>query len=230
MAFIITKGYLIYRLNFDVFDEILVFIAETGQRFSCFAPGTRRIISKNARALEFGNYLEIEAFLSPNKDKMGKLKKVSILSSIEFGLLNNRALYLTNDLLNKVTNFNLKLYGFYQEILSLILLHNNEYAISCYGFVKFLKIIKFNMHYDSCIKCSSTNKIISISLVHKGLICKECLEKSDFVFSNEELILFLELNKSNVFLEPKFEELIVYENLYKKIISLYNMYKKEITF
>ena len=75
MAEIITRGYLVARQDYDIFDEILTFINEYGNRFIMFAPGTKRITSKNARALFFGNFLEIQFFLCKKWYKTFKIKK-----------------------------------------------------------------------------------------------------------------------------------------------------------
>ena len=84
MAEIITRGYLVARQDYDIFDEILTFINEYGNRFIMFAPGTKRITSKNARALFFGNFLEIQFFYARNDTKLSKLKKVISLDQINY--------------------------------------------------------------------------------------------------------------------------------------------------
>lgn len=230
MAASIRRGYLIYRLDFDAFDEILVFIDETGRRFSLFGAGVRRITSKNARALIFGNFLEIEAFLSLSENKMGRLKKVISLSEINFELTNNKALYWLNDLLNKVNVFNIRYYHLYQEVLSLILLRNNENAIGCYLFIKFLKINKFHLNLTECVLCQNKKQIVSLSLKHHGLICKNCLSQDDVYFTSEELLIFLKIYQNLGFYEPQPHEYLVFENLYKKLYRLYLKSKKEIFF
>lgn len=132
MAEIITKGYLVARRDYDVFDEILTFINEHGNRFVMFAPGTKRITSKNARALFFGNYLEIQFFHATNETKLSKLKKVIPLDQIDYKYENTYSMLILSELMSKVIDFNVEFYQFYQLILQYIILEYNDYYINCF--------------------------------------------------------------------------------------------------
>ncbi|MDE5949456.1 MAG: hypothetical protein K2G54_01095, partial [Malacoplasma sp.] len=82
MAETITNGFLIFRKDYEMFDETLGFINEYGNIFSVLALGTRKILSKNSRNLFFGCLSEFSFFASRDIDfKMGKLKKVIILEN-----------------------------------------------------------------------------------------------------------------------------------------------------
>jgi len=75
------QGYLIKKIDYQVFDEIITFIGTDGNKYTCLSLGSKRITSKNARNLFLGNYCEFEVFLARHKDKISKLKKVHILKS-----------------------------------------------------------------------------------------------------------------------------------------------------
>ena len=45
MSEIITKGYLIARNDYQMFDEIITFINEFGNKFVCLAQGSKKIES-----------------------------------------------------------------------------------------------------------------------------------------------------------------------------------------
>ncbi len=80
MGEVITKGYLIHRADYDVFDEVITIINEHNLKFTCFAQGTKKINSKNARHLDYGNYLELDFFYSPNN--LSKFKKATIINEM----------------------------------------------------------------------------------------------------------------------------------------------------
>ncbi|ACI60121.1 DNA repair protein RecO [Ureaplasma urealyticum] len=177
MAEIITKGYLVARRDYDVFDEILTFINEHGNRFVMFAPGTKRITSKNARALFFGNYLEIQFFHATNETKLSKLKKVIPLDQIDYKYENTYSMLILSELMSKVIDFNVEFYQFYQLILQYIILEYNDYYISCFLLVKFLIMNGINFNFRSCAYCNSSKNIKTFSLVDRGLVCVNCESK-----------------------------------------------------
>lgn len=84
MSLVVTKGYLIAKYKYNLFDEILIFLNEHGNKFVCYALGTRKINSKNSFALVFGNFLEFEFFYSNNPKKISKLKKSNSTKSNKF--------------------------------------------------------------------------------------------------------------------------------------------------
>ncbi|MCQ2747766.1 MAG: hypothetical protein MJ223_00535 [Mycoplasmoidaceae bacterium] len=83
MAEIITKGYLIDRQDFQTFDEIITFINEYGNKFTCITQGTKKIESHNARHMSLGNFCEFQFFLARNEDKVSKLMKINALDKVE---------------------------------------------------------------------------------------------------------------------------------------------------
>lgn len=83
MAEIITKGYLISKIDYQIFDEVITFINEYGNKFTCLAQGTKKINSHNARNMQLGNYCEFQFFLARNENKMSKLMKVNAIDKIQ---------------------------------------------------------------------------------------------------------------------------------------------------
>ena len=79
MAETIVNGYIVNRVDYDVFDEIITFIADTGNVFTVLARGVKKILSKNAKALFYGSLVQIEFFPSRKVDGIGKLKKIHLL-------------------------------------------------------------------------------------------------------------------------------------------------------
>jgi DNA repair protein RecO (recombination protein O) len=78
MAETILTGYLINKVNYDVFDEIITFLIPNGKKITCISKGSKKIESKNARNLFLGALIEFEIFQSRSEDKMSKLKKAHL--------------------------------------------------------------------------------------------------------------------------------------------------------
>ena len=81
MAEKIIRGYIAKIADYNVFDSIVTIVSDDDQILGCFAPGTKKILSKNARHLIVGNYNENTLFLArPNK--LSKLKKTVCIKPI----------------------------------------------------------------------------------------------------------------------------------------------------
>jgi recombinational DNA repair protein (RecF pathway) len=83
MAETIYQGYVINKQPYQVFDEIVVFLTDDGQRISCLSRGSRKITSKNARHLFIGSYVEFQIFQSRHQDKLSRLKKATTIKPID---------------------------------------------------------------------------------------------------------------------------------------------------
>lgn len=138
---IITRGYLISKKDYDLFDEIIIFLNEHGLFFKCFCQGTRKISSKNGRNLNYGDFLEFEFFYS--KNKLSRLKKVNTISHINEIYKDKWSLILINEIYSKLNISNKKIFVFYQKILMLILENFNDYLVMmliCLKITKFLNL------------------------------------------------------------------------------------------
>ncbi|AJQ45466.1 DNA recombination protein RecO [Ureaplasma diversum] len=176
MAEIVTKGYLVARSDYDVFDEILTFINEHGNRFVMFAYGTRRISSKNARSLFFGNYLEFEFFHARAENKMSKLKKVVSLDQIDYKYENTYSLIILSQLVSSVVEFNYDYYLFYQMILGYVLLEIDDYYTACFLIIKFMLMNGIVFNLNSCGVCNSRMQLQTLDLNQQHLVCHDCFE------------------------------------------------------
>jgi recombinational DNA repair protein (RecF pathway) len=80
--FSISKAILIKEFDFKDNDKILHFLKSDNNKITIFAPGVRKINSKNSRNIFIGHNSEIEYFFSP--DKMSRLKKVTLEQDVNF--------------------------------------------------------------------------------------------------------------------------------------------------
>lgn len=236
MSLIVTKGYLIAKYKYNLFDEILVFLNEHGNKFVCYALGTRKINSKNSFALVFGNFLEFEFFYANDPKKISKLKKVTALNQINFESSFNLGILIANDILTiKKTNKND--YIFYQNVLLKIYKNENELAIAVYAYIYYLytQYPKWNFY-----KCNAHNIYCdSIDLFSPTLFkCSQCLSNKQnrnldineikFILNSlkssslDELFINCFLNKYNINWKKIYDYLNYLFNHYIRVINKEN--------
>lgn len=226
MALEILNGYLISKSDYDLFDEILVFLTKN-KKLVLYSQGSRKINSKNARNLMYMDFLEIECFVSPDINKMGKLKKVTSISSFEFENWNTKNFYFLNSLINKLNLTNENIFSFYQESLALIINKNNEDHIYVYIFINFLKNINFKLNFKECSLCHQNNNIfMSFSLKNKGLICVDCITIKDTIFEPEELDLLSKIYLNDFYDDSLEEKYSHFQSLFLKTKKVYIEYIK----
>lgn len=82
MALTISNCYIIKLTDYMLFDQVVSFLTENGQRHHVLALGVKKIMSKNGRNLQVGNYNQIEFFQAREQGKVGKLKKTVVINPI----------------------------------------------------------------------------------------------------------------------------------------------------
>lgn len=228
MPLVITEGYLIGRYNYLEFDEILVFINKFGNKFTCIAKGTKKIQSKNARALQWGNFLQIELFHSSSTNKLSKLKKVTILNNLDFKKSCNLALITISDVLCSLKTTNLKCFNFYQEIIIKILNDYDEYKLSIYIFIYFIKHFLKTIKVINCIH--NKNQKYYFDFITSSFICCECNIKNTPLTIDELLLIVNYYKNSNDTWEKFFSNKynINWEEFYAKLRTSFNKYINKI--
>lgn len=219
MSLLIKKGYLISRRDYDLFDEVLTFISYDGNRYTIFAPGVRKITSKNSRSLFYGNYLEFEFFQSRFQNKMSKLKKVVTLSSIGYELSNHPSLDLVSEIITNIVEYNHEYFEFYQKILNYVLLNIDTKIINIFIYLYFLcifHILDF-YHYKRCKH--TRNPIIGFELKQKIFVCQKCLNLDTVLLDDKtvELMQTIFLNHDNIEYHFWEHDFGVIESILKKI-------------
>lgn len=230
MSLVVTKGYLLARYDYGVFDEILVFLNQFGNRFTCLALGTRKITSKNARALLFGNYLEIELFYSSNGEKLSKLKKVVAINQIGLKYASNLALLTLGDVISKTPQTNKSWFMFYQDVLVKVLMDFDGYKLSIYIYLYFIKYVFKQVKIFKCKHYTENSKILwSFSFEKNGLVCTTCYPQYA-PLTNRELQLIVSLNNidlsNNSFFIKTYN--INWQTMYLKFHNLFREYIKKI--
>ncbi|MCV3754180.1 DNA repair protein RecO [Ureaplasma zalophigenitalium] len=195
-----TRGYLVKKTDFNYFDEILTFLNEYGNLFTMYAPGVKRITSKNSRSLFFGNYLEFEFFHSTTPNKLGKLKKVVALHRIDYTYENHFALLVLNYLISSLRETNQQTFNFYQEILAWIIQDVDPYVLSLYTMIQFAKREGILFSFRNCVHCQNDKRILTFDQSHLGLICANCFKNEPhFILSHALIKYFYILNSMDAF-------------------------------
>lgn len=200
MAETITKGYLIYRKDYELFDEIISFINQHGNIFSTIALGVKKILSKNSRNLFYGCLTEFIFFASRDIDnKIGKLKKVILLEN-NINLSTRMPLFLFNYII-----FKNKLKGkhIFEQIKKLILIlkeydESFDSSIALYILIKSTKYLGIKLNLDTCAFCDS-KLIYSFSFENNGFVCKKHFDGIYDYKVFDEVIKIIYLAKQKLF-------------------------------
>lgn len=178
MAEIITKGYVIAKNDFQVFDEIITFINEFGNKFVCLAQGTKRITSHNARRLQLGNYCEFQFFLARNEDKVSKLLRASLIKEVKWPNF-RQSLITLNDLVNQLIYPDVRNYQFYEKMLAYAIDESIDDAKAELIVLRnYCKLTGIDLHVNDCVLCHN-HHIKTISFEHGGLLCGQCFAEAN---------------------------------------------------
>lgn len=180
----ISKAFLIKEFNFQDNDKILHFILDNNEKLVTFAPGVRKITSKNARNIFIGHLSEIEYFYSP--EKMSKLKKINLLQDIN---MNNWSIsYICDYIFKKQDTHTINFFIFLKYLVKL---KDKEIII-----ISLLCIIwdsGTSFYLSGCISCKKKKNIVEFSFKRQGLICFSCNKYNIIVFNKKESMFLYEL-------------------------------------
>lgn len=190
---VVTKGYLINRQDYGVFDEIITIINEHNLKFTCYCYGTKKINSKNARNLDYGSYIEFEFFYS--KDKLSRFKKATIINDVNNEIKKKASLNLINEYFFK-TDFD-KHYNFYQQCIFYMSLNINDVLLILYMMVNFYKFNGLSIKFNSCNYCGEISNDLFIDFENNFSYCSKCNKNSNL--SNQTYnIVFQLFNNNNI--------------------------------
>lgn len=215
MSLTITKGYLINIQDYGSFDEIITFINEYGNRFSCLALGVKKITSKNARSLILGNYNEFEFFQSRYENKISKLKKSTLINQVNWEMLSKNSFNTLNEICYKTNFFSKKVYQYYLENIEFISKNMNDQIALIKILIDYIKISGIKLQTNHCVICGS-NKIKTFSLTELGFICSNCFNnKNHYVYSLGLLkLIYFSFNSFEI------NEIIKYSDYFNQLIII----------
>ncbi len=201
MAEIITKGYLINRCDYGMFDEVISFINEHGNIFTVLSLGVKKILSKNGRNLFYGCLSEFWIFASRDIDnKMGKLKKVNILEN-NISISTRTPLILFSKIIYDSKLKGEKTFKFFEELVDFVKNYNetNDYLIMTHMLHKIMDILGIKPILDKCCFCENKN-IYSFSFINNGFVCKQHFNlEQDLKYESETIKLIYMSKDKNIF-------------------------------
>ena len=171
MAELILNGYLINRVDYQTFDEVLTFLGEDNKKYVCLSLGSKKIESKNSRNLFYGCKTEFQLFESRTEGKMSKFKKSIILEKPIFEYEADKRLILLNDMINNINNSSFNRYDFYTRKLKVI--KDNSLDTDLFTIIslkEFCDAIGITLEVNRCIRCGS-HLLKTISFKYLGMLC-----------------------------------------------------------
>ena len=173
MAETILNGYLINKIDYQVFDEVLTILGEDGNKYACLSLGSRKIMSKNSRNLFYGAKTEFQFFEARNEQKVSRFKKAVLLEEMNWDLQSDTKLFLLNEIVTYIAASN-TLFSFYETKLKQIKSPSeDDQTFILKLLTEFCSYIGISLHVNSCVRCNS--KILStISFKHSGMLCEDC--------------------------------------------------------
>lgn len=194
MSFTIVKGYLLTKVDYQFFDEIITFLSDKGNVFTCLSRGSKKISSKNARNLIYFSLIEFEFFNSRQPNSIGKLmraKKVeNTLSNVSYisATIENASLLFVNEMICKLKISGLPLFSFYSYLIKIKEKFTDNYILIIYSLISLVKILGWKIFLDKCAICSKL-KIFNFSAKANGFVCMNC--NSEYFTCNKNIIKIL---------------------------------------
>lgn len=179
----IYEGYVINKVNYGDYDEIITFVTKS-KIIVCLSKGSRKILSKNGRNLFIGNLCEFEIFESRSNEKMSRLKKASTIKAFNW---DNHPLdsYQTIILLSRSIKQPFGFFNVLQKCFNLIQDQTYNDQITTLIIIKmFIQLHGISLNVTHCVRCNN-NVIKTISFAEHGMLCRHCLTPQDKVYSME---------------------------------------------
>lgn len=181
------EGFVLKKLDYEDYDEIITVFSKEYGLISFYAPGVRRMTSKNKTALQLFNSGYFEIFKSPTT-RLSKLKKAHLLETY----IKIADAYFSYLLASAITTVSLsffsddeKSYEYYQ-LLKFIFTKLDQHNFLLKNFAIYLyRSLKYNNSLWDLTHCASCQKKLShpqfLSLFDYGVVCDQ-----DFAFMNHQ--------------------------------------------
>ena len=179
----LITGIVIKKTPYNEYNEILTILTKEGKK-TLFAPGVRKIESKNRFSINLLDYSEFEIF---------NLKKASLIIQFPFEInelsFRDELLFFVNKLpLTNASNF----INSYSK-LSKLLNQNMDNKIFTYFLYMLLKDEGINPKMDGCVECGNKNHLIDFKFHKGGFLCDN---HSNDILGKEKLIALYNLSIS----------------------------------
>lgn len=194
------EGFVLKKLDYEDYDEIITVFCKEYGLISFYAPGVRRITSKNKTALQLFTAANFEIFKSPT-NRLSKLKKANLIETHA----RIADAYFNYLLASAITTVSLsffrdgeKSYEYYQ-LLKFIFTKLDQHNFLLKNFAIYLyRSLKYNNSLWDLIHCAYCQKKLShprfLSLFDYGVVCDQdfaLMVNQDKVLQAPEFIVLL---------------------------------------
>ena len=155
-------------IDYQDYDQIFTIYSDLGVK-TLIAKGSKKILSKNSRALQVGNFVEAEYFPARLNFQISKLKTATLVYQFDlynYNLINFLAkiwkMLMLLDNKKMFTAIKTICQNYYDK-------HDIEKQIWLYN--KFLNAFGYQQKYRGCLVCNSRARICYFDLDMGGLFC-----------------------------------------------------------
>lgn len=215
------KGYVIRRLEYCDFDEIITILTDESELITLLSKGSRKPLSKNGRNLFIGNYCNFEVFLARSKEKISRLKKAISIEEIDWRMEWFTPFNLLNEFVSNYQLFNRDLINVYINLRQLIIdCKYDELSLILIVLEQIIVLNGISIEVNKCIECGN-KKIRNLSLKKHGFVCFDHFDPNEIEFTIDECKLIHHL------FNHQYEEMNKYHSLMKKMIYILAQYIKD---
>ncbi len=181
-------------------DNIVEVFLENNKVMSVYAPGTRKMESKNRQSLIIGNIVDVEYFKARIDGKMSRLKK---FESSDIYIPKDEKTYKTIKKITKLlseykfTKRSKNTFENFERFISELKNKNdgsNEYLLIAGNVVSDSST---NFSFTNCAICGKRKEVKSFSLREGGIICTDCAGDKYPVFTKDMLVYFFFLLRND---------------------------------
>ncbi|UUM19735.1 MULTISPECIES: DNA repair protein RecO [unclassified Mycoplasma] len=164
----IQKAIFLYQKQLSANEFLVTFLTQSGQ-ITLFALGLNKLLSKNASNLIQGALCEIEYFQARYANKIGRMKKVSLIGSYQFS---NEKTFL---LLKRISTWAQEVYlqNEFIDYYQIVNQHQQETHFFKILNIFLLALIKYHaikLTLNQCAMCSNEH-IVDFELAQGGFLC-----------------------------------------------------------
>ena len=209
-------------------DNIIEVFLENNKKLVLFAPGTRKLESKNRQSLIIGNIVELSYFKARLDNKMSRLKSVDSIKTFiptdehKYGFIKRITNILKEYEFNKQNDIIFKNYNLFIDALI-----NKKDWHNLYLLLMSNVIFDSNNHFkfNKCAVCELNKVIKSFSLREGGVLCEKHSKPNDVII-NKNLLIYLYFLLTNNY--EHLQTIKINESDINKVVNIMNEYFREI--
>jgi DNA repair protein RecO (recombination protein O) len=216
------QGFVINSLDYEDYAQIITVFSLQFGKITLYAPGVRKITSKNRYAVQLFCKSDFEIFKSRQVDAMSKLKSGVIITNFE-NLAKDFMSYLyvqgVCDIADQLATFGLpdgEVYNLLDLVLDNINQDNKRFATYVFALYYLLGLAGTKLDLSRCVRCFKQKPWYRrFDYKDRGLVCLNCLHPNENKQSQSFVNIFQKLN------ECSFAEMLKLDYNFIDLIALH---------